>query len=281
MLLPQIRWVVVAGVAGLGLLSGCAGISSESSPRSESTADAPAGSEAKAGTDSPADKPAIVAESATSSSRSSSASAAATPEPRSSWRESRGTESRSTASESRSEPARSTASASTRESSGSGAESANLVAQLNEASRELATLRAANARLRAERDRPAPVSSSRATEPALKADPMEEKIAASLKSYSALKQELAGFLAEIERGRAENAAASAKLKDAVSRSDESRTAIAKLESELRAERRARADAEQAAAKVQEQLRTIARALSAAGLSVDKLAAGAESANRRE
>ncbi len=109
---------------------------------------------------------------------------------------------------------------------------------------------------------------------------MDDKIAASLKSYSALKQELAGFLAEIERGRAENAAASAKLKDAVNRSDDARAAISRLESDLRAEKRARAEAEQAAAKLQEQLRTIARALSSAGLSVEKLAAGAESGARR-
>lgn len=268
MLPPLLRGVSLIGVAAVGLLAGCAGVPTESTENSETTARV----------ESVADKPATgdSATAATGSSSSSSSTAAAVSEPRSSWREGR-TESRSAASEPRAEAVRSTASASARETSGS--ESA-LVAQLNEAARELATLRAANARLRAEKDRPAPAGSARASEPAGRADPVDDKIAASLKSYGALKQELAGFLAEIERGRAENAAASAKLKDAVNRSDDARAAVARLESDLRAEKRARAEAEQAANKLQEQLRTIARALAAAGLSVDKLAAGAESGNRR-
>jgi len=168
---------------------------------------------------------------------------------------------------------------SVRESTATG-DNASLVKQLNEAARELATLRAANARLKAERDRPAAAAAPRASEPAPRLDPAEQKIAASLKSYTTLKQELTSFLAEIERGRAENAAASAKLKDAVSRSDDARAAVTRLEHELRAEKRARADAEQAAAKLQDQLRTIARALSNAGINVDKLAAGADTGTRR-
>jgi len=255
--------VSLIGVATVGLLAGCAGVPTESTENPETTARA----------ESVADKPATgdSTAAATSSSSSSSASTAAS-EPRSSWREGRA-ERRSAAGE----PTRSTASTSARDT---GSSESALVAQLNEASRELATLRAANARLRAEKERPAPASSARVGESAAKADPVDDKIAASLKSYGALKQELAGFLADIERGRAENAAASAKLKDAVNRSDDARAAVGRLENELRAERRARTEAEQAASKLQEQLRTIARALAAAGLSVDKLAAGAESGGRR-
>jgi chromosome segregation ATPase len=271
MLPSQFRWVSVAGVAGLCFLAGCAGVPTESAAGKESTASTE--SPAAASADSAADKPAI----------SESAVASATPvaEPRSSWRESRNTETRAAASESRSESPRPSASstASARESTTTSGENANLVTQLNDASRELATLRAANARLRAERDRP--VAAPRASEPATRADPVDEKIAASLKSYATLKQELTSFLTEIERGRAENAAASAKLKDAVSRSDDARAAVARLEAELRAEKRARADAEQTAAKLQEQLRTIARALANAGINVDKLAAGTETGSRRE
>lgn len=256
------------GVAAVGLLAGCVSVPTESTENPETTARL----------ESVADKPAMrePATASTSSSPTSASSSAAASEPRSSWREGR-TESRVAAPEPRAEATRSMASTSARETSSG--ESA-LVAQLNDASRELATLRAANARLRAEKDRPAPASSARASEPAVKADPVDDKIAASLKSYGALKQELAGILAEIERGRAENAAASAKLKDAVNRSDDARLAVARLEGELRAEKRARAEAEQAASKLQEQLRTIARALAAAGLSVDKLAAGAETGSRR-
>lgn len=260
MLISQSRLVAVAGVAGIWFLAGCAGVPSEST----------ASTEPAASTESAGDKPAV-AETAVATSTSLA-------EPRSSWREGRSTESRSMAGDGRSEPARATSSASSRETTG-GAENANLVAQLNDAARELATLRAANARFRAERERPA--AAARPTEIASRVDAVDDKIAGSLKSYSALKQELAGIIAEIERGRAENAAASAKLKDAASRSDDARAAVVRLESELRAEKRARADAEQNAAKLQDQLRTIARALANAGINVDKLAAGSEASSRRD
>ena len=218
--------------------------------------------------DSRADKPA------------SDASSTVATEQRSSWRENRNAENRAAANDSRSDSARSSSNsgASNRDSTATG-DNASLVSQLNEAARELATLRVANARLKAERERPA--AATRPAETAPRLDPAEQKIAASLKSYAALKQELASFLAEIDRGRAENAAASAKLKDAVSRSDEARAAVTKFEAELRAEKRARAEAEQTAAKLQEQLRTIAKALLNAGINVDKLAAGAEASTRRD
>jgi hypothetical protein len=155
-------------------------------------------------------------------------------------------------------------------------DTAKLVADLNEASRELAALRTQNARLRAGLEAG---GGSRAAAPVAapstpsRSDPTDEKLAAAFKSYGALKQELAGVLADLEKARAESSAAAARLRDVSSRTDDSRAAVAKLESELRAERRAREAAEQKAEKLQEQLRTIARALSAAGLSVEKLSEG--------
>lgn len=148
-------------------------------------------------------------------------------------------------------------------------ETARLRDELNQMSRELASARAANAKLRAESRRGGGSTESASSSAAAKADPVDDKLAASLKSYSALKSELAGIFAEIERLRAENA----KVKDVSERAEDARAALAKLESELRSEKRARADAEAAVAKLQDQLRTIARALNAAGLSVDKLAGG--------
>lgn len=147
-----------------------------------------------------------------------------------------------------------------------------LVADLNDASRELAKLRTAYARLRAERSAPAAPATA-------KSDPVDEKLSAALKSYGALKRELADIISEMERARAESAEAAAKLKDVSSRTDDSRATIARLERELRAEQKARIQAEQAVAKLQEQMRTIARALSSAGLSIDKLAGGGEAGGR--
>lgn len=163
-----------------------------------------------------------------------------------------------------------------REATGSESDQAKLVADLNEASRELASLRAAYARLKAEKGagEPAATSSSRSSAAsAVKTDPADERIAAALKSYPALKQELASIVTELERAKAERAEASAKLKDVSSRTDDSRATIARLERELKAEKEARLQAERSAAKVQEQLRAVAKALANAGLSVDKLAAG--------
>lgn len=157
----------------------------------------------------------------------------------------------------------------------SDSDQAKLVADLNEASRELASLRAAYARLKAEKGatEPAAPSRSAAASSAAKSDPTDEKIAAALKSYTTLKQELASIVTELERAKAERADAAAKLKDVSSRTDDSRATIARLERELKAEKEARLQAERSAAKVQEQLRTVAKALANAGLSVDKLAGG--------
>lgn len=155
---------------------------------------------------------------------------------------------------------------------GDSAATAKLVAQLNDATRELATLRASNARLRGER----------ATSPeAARADPAEEKLGATMRSYSQFKQELTGFLVEIEKMRTENGAASAQLKDAAAQLKEARAAVGRLENEIRTEKAARGRAEEATAKLREQLRNIAQALASAGLKFDTFAAGADSAARLE
>lgn len=254
---PEMRLLCVAGLAAAGLLAGCASVSSDASANPESAGDKPAA------------EPAAVAETKA--------------EPRSSWREGRSAaaESRSESrAEPRSEASARPASAGTagREAGGGEKGDRDLVAQLNEASRELAALRVANAKLKAERSAPAARSGESSGS---RLDPAEERLAASLKSYTAMKQELAAFLADIERSRADNAAASTRLKEALARAEDAGGTVARLEKELRAERRARAEAEQAAAKLEEQLRVIARALANAGLSVDKLAGAKDSAGRRE
>lgn len=187
-----------------------------------------------------------------------------------------------TASASESRPAASESSGSRESGARSAASSTSrtdnekLQADLNDASRELATLRAAYARLKTEKGT-APATAAGTSS---RSDAIDDRLSSSLKSYGALRQELSGILAELEKARSDAAAANAKLKEISSRTDDSRSAVSRLESELRAEKRARAQAEQAVTKLQDQLRAVARALASAGLSVDKLAeTGAESSRR--
>lgn len=149
------------------------------------------------------------------------------------------------------------------------AETAKLVDQLNEAARELATLRTANAKLRAERERPRP-----AAEPVAKADPAEERLAASLKSFAQFKQEMAALLAELERLKKAGAEGGAELKLALEEVRKAKAALQRAEEELRTEKKARAAAEATVAEQREQLRAIARAMASAGLSAERLAAPA-------
>jgi chromosome segregation ATPase len=166
---------------------------------------------------------------------------------------------------------------------GSNADNAKLVEQLNEASRELAMLRAANAKLKAEKTAPVSSAAARPSSAAAtvtaKPEPADEKLAANLKSFTQFKQELATLFAEMDRMRKEYAGLNSSLKAAVEKADQARAAMARLESDLRAEKKSRAEAEQAATQLRDQLRTIARALSSAGLSVEKLSASAETTKR--
>ena len=225
-------------------LAGCASAPAESGASNESTARAEnsdnkavATAEAENKTEPKADK------FATTRSSAVSERAAPTPVTR--------TESRD---EARTEPADSTA---------------RLIAQLNDATREIATLRASNAKLKAA----SPATAAPATAAAREPDPADAKLAASMKSYAQFKQELSGFFADIDKLRADNTALNARLKDAASGSQDFKATLAKLEGELRAEKAVRAQAEQTTAKLRDQLRAVAAAVTAAGLSLDKVSDG--------
>ena len=150
-----------------------------------------------------------------------------------------------------------------------------MIQQLGDASKELATLRAANAKFRAERAQPA-----KAAPAAAAIDPADEKLSASLKSYAAFKQEVGNIFSEVERVRQENAGLSSQLKTAVEQSDRARAATARLEADLRAEQKSRVEAEKTVMQLRDQLRAVARAVSAAGLSVEKLSGAAEVPGKR-
>jgi len=151
-------------------------------------------------------------------------------------------------------------------------DSSRLAEQLTAATKELAALRAANAKLRAEK---APSANVVAT--TVKPDSAEDRLAGSMKSYSAFKQEVTTLLAEMDRVRQENVALSSNLKAAVVQADEARAAVAQLEKDLSAERKARVEADKSIAQLRDQLRAVARAVSAAGLNVEKISGGAEAA----
>ncbi len=160
---------------------------------------------------------------------------------------------------------------------GTAGDMAKLVDQLSEAARELATLRTANAKLRSERER---VRSAPAADRASKADPADERLAASLKSYAQFKQEMANFLGEMDRLKKSNADMGEDLKAAAEQVRQAKTALARGEDDLRIEKRLRQEAEANAGQLRDQLRTIARAMADAGLSSEKLISQAESGGGR-
>jgi nucleoid-associated protein YgaU len=133
---------------------------------------------------------------------------------------------------------------------GASATGAEAAARLNEASRELATLRAAYAKLQGER-----------TSSLLTADPaplraLEDKLAASLRQVTQLQEENSRLRAEVERTRGENTALTSQLTAVTSRHEESRQALEMLNSELLAQKQARAQAEQAATAARTQLSAV-------------------------
>ena len=162
-------------------------------------------------------------------------------------------------------------------SGGNAGEMAKLVDQLSEAARELATLRTTNAKLRAERSRPAPAPVAETPAPA---NPLDERLASSLKSFGQFRQEMANLLDEIERLKKANAELSADLKTTVEQERREKSALARIEEDLRLEKRRREEAESSAGQLRDQLRTIARAMADAGLSSEKLVKQAETASDR-
>jgi hypothetical protein len=101
-----------------------------------------------------------------------------------------------------------------------------------------------------------------------------------MKSYAAFRQEMATIFAETDRVRQENAGLASNLKSAVEQADKGRAAAARAEEELRAERKARAELEKTVAQLREQLRAVARAVSAAGLNAEKISGAAETTGKR-
>lgn len=158
-----------------------------------------------------------------------------------------------------------------------GMSTAELVAQLNEASRELGALRVSNAKLKAEKSRAA----APRVETVVKPEANDEKLSAGVRSFAQFKQELAGFLDETEKLRTENATLNTQLGTLTAQVREAQAQLEPLRTEAVSQREARDRAELAAEKLREQLRAIAKALAAAGLSLDALSGEREPTARLE
>jgi nucleoid-associated protein YgaU len=145
------------------------------------------------------------------------------------------------------------------ESGKSGATDAALTARLNETTRELATLRASYAKLDAERARLAATPSTSSPEftalSARLAD-TQEKLAMSLHSYTSLKEETADLRAEIQQTKTVNAALTSQVQILTVQNSEARAALAQLNTELLAQKDARARASQEADAARAQLSNV-------------------------
>jgi len=158
-----------------------------------------------------------------------------------------------------------------------GMSTTELVALLNETSRELGALRANNAKLRADRERTPTVR----VETVVKPEANDEKLTADIGSYVKFKQDLVVFLQESERLRVENTTLGTQLAALAEQMKAAQTDLEPLKTEVLAQKEAREKAEASAEKLREQLRAIAKALAAAGLSLDAFSGDREPTARLE
>ena len=133
-----------------------------------------------------------------------------------------------------------------------GADTAALTARLNETSRELATLRASYSKLQSAKAGADPVQAAKLAE-------TEEKLAASLHSYTQLQEENAKLRTEVDSTRAENTTLTAQVKTITAENAQAQAALAQLNTELLAQKDARARAEQQAEAVRTQLSAVVAA----------------------
>lgn len=130
--------------------------------------------------------------------------------------------------------------------------SPDTVARLNETTRELAALRASYAQLQSQRG----VTPTVDVTTQLKLTELEEKLAASLRNYTQLQEENSRLRSEITSARAENTTLAERLTTSVARNEENQIALAQLNSELLAQKDARARAEQMTAAIRAQLSAV-------------------------
>jgi LysM repeat protein len=125
-----------------------------------------------------------------------------------------------------------------------GGASPELMARLNETTRELAALRASYAKLQ----------TSNAS--AAQLGEIEEKLATSLRNYTQLQDENVRLRADLDRARTENSQLSVQLKTATAENQAAQSTLTQLNTELLAQKDARARAEQATSAARAQLSAV-------------------------
>jgi nucleoid-associated protein YgaU len=142
--------------------------------------------------------------------------------------------------------------------------SEELVAKLNETTRQLASLRADYTRLQARREQ---LSSEKPTDNMAAAEQIadlknqlgqtEEKLATTMASFTELQKDNSRLRTAIDAAHEENTALTTKFERVTSQNNEARAALAQLNTELLAQQDSRAKAEQSAEALRAQLHAMA------------------------
>ncbi len=131
--------------------------------------------------------------------------------------------------------------------------SSELTARLTEATHELAALRANYAKLQATR---AGIASAPDPELSAKLAATEEKLAGTLRNFTQLQEENSRLRTEVDQTRAENTALTTQVKTVTAENAQAQSALAQLNTELLAQKEARARAEQQAEAARAQLTAV-------------------------
>ena len=143
--------------------------------------------------------------------------------------------------------------------------SGELTARLTETTRELAALRASYAKLEAAR--PGAASAPIDPELAAKLAATEEKLASTLRTFTQLQEENTRLRTEVDRTRAENTTLTARVKTITAENAQAQSALAQLNTELLAQKEARARSDQQAEAARAQLTAVVAARAAAPASL--------------
>jgi nucleoid-associated protein YgaU len=133
--------------------------------------------------------------------------------------------------------------------------SPDLVKRLNETTRELATLRASYSQLQTQRGA-SPAAAAMDVTTQIRLTELEEKLAASMRNYTQLQEENARLRRDLTSARSENASLADRLTTVVARNEEAQGALAQLNTELLAQKDARARAEQTTTALRAQLSAV-------------------------
>ncbi len=134
--------------------------------------------------------------------------------------------------------------------------SKRLVEKLNQTSGELAKLRASYATLQQERNQ-AIATAGEASALKARLGATEEKLAASLRTFTELQDEVTRLRTDVVRTRDENIALTTQVKTITGQSEQAQAALAQLNTELLSQKEARLNAEQDIELLRTELKTVA------------------------